>query len=42
MCSLPGHGCPIHDKSTTLTVGERGPVPIQDFVLLDDMDHFDR
>lgn len=25
-----------------MTVGERGPVPIQDFVFLDDMSHFDR
>ena len=36
------HGHPIDDKTTTLTVGERGPVPIQDFVFLDDMAHFDR
>ena len=25
-----------------MTVGERGPVPIQDFVFLDDLSHFDR
>ena len=29
-------------KTSTLTVGERGPVLIQDFVFTDEMAHFDR
>jgi len=36
------HGHPVDDKAATMTVGERGPVPIQDFVFLDEMAHFDR
>ncbi len=36
------HGHPIDSKTSTLTIGERGPVPLQDFVFLDDMAHFDR
>ena len=36
------HGHPIDDKTCTLTVGERGPVLLQDFTFLDEMAHFDR
>jgi hypothetical protein len=36
------HGHPIDDKANTMTIGERGPVPIQDFTFLDEMAHFDR
>ena len=32
----------MESKTTTLTVGERGPVLLQDFTFLDDMAHFDR
>lgn len=35
-------GHPIDSKTSTLTVGERGPVLLQDFVFLDEMAHFDR
>lgn len=33
-------GCPIDDKKAVLTVGERGPMLIQDFTFLDEMAHF--
>ena len=36
------HGHPIDDKLNSMTVGERGPIPIQDFTFLDEMAHFDR
>ncbi len=35
-------GHPVESKTTTLTIGPRGPVPLQDFTFLDDMAHFDR
>lgn len=37
-----GHGCPLSDKLNSLTVGERGPILLQDIQLLDEMAHFDR
>jgi len=37
-----GHGAPIGDKQNSLTVGHRGPVLIQDHVLLEELAHFDR
>ena len=36
------HGQPIDCKTATLTVGDRGPVLIQDHTFLDEMAHFDR
>ena len=36
------HGCPVDSKTASLTVGERGVIPIQDFTFLDEMAHFDR
>ena len=36
------HGHPVDDKLNSLTVGEKGPIPIQDFTFLDEMAHFDR
>ncbi|PIK56778.1 catalase [Apostichopus japonicus] len=33
-------GCPIDDKLAVQTVGERGPMLIQDFTFLDEMAHF--
>ena len=35
-------GHPVDSKTSTLTVGERGPVLIQDFTFIDEMAHFDR
>ena len=35
-------GHPVDSKTSTLTVGERGPVVIQDFTFIDEMAHFDR
>lgn len=35
-------GCPVDSKTSTMTVGPRGPVLLQDHVFLDDMAHFDR
>jgi catalase len=32
----------VDSKTSTLTVGERGPVLIQDFTFIDEMAHFDR
>ena len=37
-----GHGAPVDNKADTLTVGDKGPVLLQDFVFLDEMAHFDR
>ena len=36
------HGCPVDSKTASLTIGERGLIPIQDFTFLDEMAHFDR
>ena len=35
-------GCPVDSKTSTMTVGPRGPIVLQDQVFLDDMAHFDR
>ena len=35
-------GAPIYDNQNSLTVGERGPVLLQDFQLIEKMAHFDR
>jgi len=37
-----GHGAPIADKLNSLTTGPRGPILIQDHVLIEEMAHFDR
>lgn len=34
-------GHPIDSKTSTLTIGEHGPVPLQDHTFLDEMAHFD-
>lgn len=35
-------GAPIGEKTASLTVGPRGPILLQDHVLIDEMAHFDR
>ena len=35
-------GCPVGDKTNVRTVGEHGPVSLDDFVFLDEISHFDR
>ena len=35
-------GAPIGDKANSLTAGRRGPILLQDRVLLDELGHFDR
>jgi len=37
-----GHGAPIDDKLNSLSVGPRGPLLLQDHVLIEEMAHFDR
>lgn len=37
-----GSGCPVDTKTSTMTVGPRGPVLLQDVQFLDEMSHFDR
>jgi len=37
-----GAGCPVGDKTNSLTVGSRGPILLQDHVLIDELAHFDR
>lgn len=37
-----GNGAPLGTKTATATVGERGPVVLQDVHFLDEMSHFDR
>ena len=37
-----GSGSPIDTKTSTMTVGPRGPVLLQDVQFLDEMSHFDR
>ena len=37
-----GNGAPIDTKTSTMTVGPRGPVLLQDVQFLDEMSHFDR
>ena len=36
------HGHPIDNKTAVQTVGERGPLLMQDFNYMDEMAHFDR
>ncbi len=36
------HGHPIDNKKSSMTVGPRGPMLMQDFVYTDEMAHFDR
>lgn len=35
-------GAPIGNKAASLTVGPRGPILLQDHVLIDEIAHFDR
>lgn len=35
-------GCPVGNKTASLTVGPRGPMLMQDNVYIDEMAHFDR
>ena len=37
-----GAGCPVGDKQNSMTVGPRGPILLQDHVLIDELAHFDR
>lgn len=37
-----GHGAPVSDKLNSLTVGPRGPILLQDHVLVEELAHFDR
>ncbi|XP_046390887.1 catalase isoform X1 [Ischnura elegans] len=37
-----GHGAPIDNKISSLTVGPRGPILLQDVTLIDELSHFDR
>ncbi|XP_073973241.1 catalase [Rhodnius prolixus] len=37
-----GTGAPLETKTSTLTVGPKGPVLIQDFGFIDELAHFDR
>ncbi|XP_078481227.1 catalase-like [Ciona intestinalis] len=39
---MTGTGAPIEDKLNVLTVGERGPLLMQDFTFTDEMAHFNR
>jgi len=36
------HGAPVSDKLNSITVGPRGPILLQDHVLLEELAHFDR
>lgn len=36
------HGAPIGIRDAALTVGERGPILLQDINLIDELAHFDR
>lgn len=37
-----GHGCPVGNRLASQTAGPRGPILIQDTVLIDELAHFDR
>ncbi|KAL7640913.1 UNVERIFIED_CONTAM: hypothetical protein RMT77_008050 [Armadillidium vulgare] len=41
-CLTSSTGCPLGDKLNSLTIGERGPLLLQDLQFLDEMAHFDR
>ena len=36
------NGAPIDDTHNSMTAGNRGPVLLQDFALIDSLAHFDR
>merc|ERR1712020_350852 len=36
------HGAPVGDKLNSLSVGPRGPLLLQDHVLIEELAHFDR
>lgn len=36
------NGSPVEDMTTSMTVGPRGPIVLQDFTLIDELAHFDR
>jgi len=36
------HGAPVSDKLNSITVGPRGPILLQDHVLIEELAHFDR
>ena len=36
------HGCPVGDKTNSMTVGARGPILLQDHVFIEEIAHFDR
>ena len=42
ICNFTGAGCPVGDKTNSMTVGPRGPILLQDHVLIDELAHFDR
>ena len=35
-------GAPVDDNQNSMTVGQRGPILLQDFHLIDKLAHFDR
>ena len=37
-----GAGCPVADRTNSLTIGPRGPILLQDNLLIDELAHFDR
>lgn len=37
-----GHGCPVGNRLASQTAGPRGPILLQDTVLIDEIAHFDR
>ena len=37
-----GTGCPVGNKTGSKTVGQRGPILLEDFVFTDEMAHFNR
>jgi len=37
-----GWGAPVSDKTNSITAGRRGPLLLQDTVLIDELAHFDR
>lgn len=37
-----GHGAPVECKTSSLSVGARGPLLLQDVTLVDELSHFDR
>jgi catalase len=39
---MTGYGVPVYSKDSSLTVGPRGPMLLQDVEFLDELAHFDR